>query len=96
MKEKGEIIFYESASDGARIEVMLNDETVWLTQGQIVELFKSSKANISEHIKHIFKSKELQPESTARNFRTVRNEGNRLINRDLEHYSLDMIISSWV
>ncbi len=93
MKEKGDIIFYESDSDNTRIEVMLNDDTVWLTQGQIVDLFQSSKANISEHIKHIFATGELGPDSTVRNFRTVRQEGNRLVNRDLEHYSLDMIIS---
>ena len=93
MKEKGDIFFYESDSGNTRIEVMLNDETVWLTQGQIVELFQSSRANISEHIKHIFESGELHSDSTIRNFRTVRQEGKRLINRDLEHYSLDMIIS---
>jgi prophage maintenance system killer protein len=93
MKEKGDIIFYEGGSGDARIEVKLEDETVWLSQNQIVELFQSSKANISEHIKHIFKSGELEPEGTVRKFRTVREEGKRLINRDLDHYSLDMIIS---
>jgi len=93
MKEKGEVIFYESGSGSTRIEVKLQDETVWLTQSQIVDLLQSSKANISEHIKHIFESGELQAESTVRNFRTARREGNRLINRDLEYYSLDMIIS---
>jgi virulence RhuM family protein len=93
MKGKGDIIFYESDAGNTRIEVMLNDDTVWLTQAQIVELFQSSKANISEHIKHIFESEELQANSTVRNFRTVRQEGKRLINRDLDHYSLDMIIS---
>jgi prophage maintenance system killer protein len=93
MKEKGEVIFYESDSGNARIEVMLNDDTVWLTQAQIVELFQSSKANISEHIKHIFDSGELHSDSTVRNFRTVRQEGKRMIDRDLEHYSLDLIIS---
>jgi prophage maintenance system killer protein len=93
MKEKGEIIFYQSESGSAQIEVKLEDETVWLTQSQIVELFQSSKANISEHIKHVFKSGELAEDLTVRKFRTVRQEGKRLVNRDLEHYSLDMIIS---
>ncbi|HEY4289307.1 MAG TPA: virulence protein RhuM/Fic/DOC family protein [Puia sp.] len=93
MEETGNIIFYQDGTDNAQIEVKLEDETVWLTQNQIVELFQSSKANISEHIKHIFKSGELPADSTVRKFRTVRQEGNRLINRDLEHYNLDLIIS---
>lgn len=93
MEETGNIVFYQDGTDDAQIEVKLEDETVWLTQNQIVELFQSSKANISEHIKHIFKSGELQADSTVRKFRTVRQEGNRLISRDLEHYNLDIIIS---
>lgn len=93
MKEGGDIVFYEPDSGNTRMEVRLDDDTVWLTRGQIVELFQSSKANISEHIKHIFRSGELYPDSTVRNFRTVQYEGNRLINRYLEHYNLDMIIS---
>lgn len=93
MKEKGEVIFYQAESGGIQIEVKLEDETVWLTQPQIVELFNSSKANISEHIKHIFGSGELQPDATVRKFRMVRQEGNRLINIDLEYYSLDVILS---
>jgi len=72
---------------------MLDQDTVWLTQAQIVALFESSKANISEHIKHIYRSGELDKEATVRNFRTVRQEGKRLINRELEHYSLDLILS---
>jgi prophage maintenance system killer protein len=93
MKEKGDVIFYQAESGNVQVEVKLEDETVWLTQSQIVELFNSSKANVSEHIKHIFESGELQPDSTVRKFRIVRQEGKRLINRELEYYSLDMIIS---
>ena len=93
MEETGNIIFYQDGTDNTQIEVKLEDETVWLTQNQIVELFQSSKANISEHIKQIFKLGELQSDSTVRNFRTVRQEGKRLVNRDLEYYNLDMIIS---
>ena len=93
MKEKGDVIFYESGSGNARIEVLLKDDTVWLTQSQIVELFESSKGNISEHIKNIFVSGELGPESTVRKFRTVQQEGKRMIDRYSEHYSLDMVIS---
>ncbi|HTI92538.1 MAG TPA: virulence protein RhuM/Fic/DOC family protein [Puia sp.] len=93
MEETGSIIIYQDDANNAQIEVKLEDETVWLTQNQIVELFQSSKANISEHIKHIFKLGELQSDSTVRNFRTVRQEGKRVVNRDLEYYNLDMIIS---
>ena len=93
MEKKGDILFYQAGKDSIQIEVRLEDETVWLTQSQIIDLFQSSKANISEHIKHIFQSGELEFESTVRNFRTVRQEGNRMVSRDLEYFSLDMIIS---
>jgi hypothetical protein len=72
MEETGNIFFYQDDTNNAQIEVKLEDETVWLTQGQIVKLFQSSKANISEHIKQIFRLGELQSDSTVRNFRTVR------------------------
>ena len=77
------------------IEVKLDVEydTVWLTQSQMVELFSSSKANISEHISNIFQQGELTPEATVRKFRTVRKEGNRQVARNIDHYNLDMIIS---
>ena len=93
MEGNGNIFFYQAESGNNQIEVKLEHDTVWLTQSQIIELFQSSRANISEHIKHIFNSGELKPDSTIRNFRIVRKEGNRLISRELEHYSLDMIIS---
>ena len=71
---KNEIILYQSAELLARIEVRVEEETVWLTQAQIVNLFVSSRANISEHVKHIFQTAELQKESTIRNIRTVQKE----------------------
>ena len=74
-----EIIIYQSEELNQQIEVRIDDETIWLTQAQIVELFGSSKANISEHIKHIFQTGELIQEATVRNFRTVRKEGNRTV-----------------
>jgi prophage maintenance system killer protein len=89
---RGEIFIYETA-DLPQIEVRLEDETIWLTQGQIVDVFASSKANVSEHIKHIYSSGELSREGTVRKFRTVAKEGNRMINRELEHYNLDIILS---
>lgn len=93
MPELNEIVVYQSDELSTRLEVRLEEETIWLTQQQIVELFDSSKANISEHIKHIFESGELKETATVRNFRTVRTEGNRKVSRELAHFSLDVIIS---
>lgn len=93
MNSQNEIVLYQPDSGSTHIDVLIEDETVWLTQQQIIELFESSKANISEHIKHIFGSGELEEEATVRNFRTVRKEGKRMVSRDLQHYSLDVIIS---
>ena len=87
-----EIVIYQP-DDTIRLEVRMDDETVWLTQAQMVTLFQSSKANISEHIKSIYNQKELDKESTVRFFRTVQKEGARSVSRTLEHYNLDMIIS---
>ena len=97
-KEKeNPIIIYKRENGEPGIEVRISDETVWLSQSQLVELFDSSKANISEHIKNIFIEKELQREATVRSFRTVQNEGNREVVRDVEYYNLDMIISlGWI
>lgn len=89
---QGEVIFYQP-DNTMRIEVRLEDETVWLTQQQMVTLFQSSKANVSEHIRNIYDQGELEQEATVRNFRTVRKEGNRMVNRTLTYYNLDTIIS---
>ena len=89
---QGEVIFYQP-DNTMRLEVRLEDETVWLTQQQMVSLFKSSKANVSEHIKNIYEQGELEQEATVRNFRTVRKEGDRMVNRTLTYYNLDAIIS---
>jgi len=90
---KDEIIIYQANEFSIRLEVRIKEETIWLTQLQIVSLFNSSKANISEHIKHIFQSGELEKLSTVRKFRTVQIEGNRSVSREITHYNLDMIIS---
>lgn len=87
-----EIVLYQP-DESTRLEVRLEDETVWLTQAQMIALFNSSKANISEHISNIYKQGELMQESTVRKFRTVRKEGNRMVSRELDFYNLDMIIS---
>src|SRR5690554_5131207 len=92
-KSNSEILLYQSEDGQIKIQVRLDDHTVWLTQADMVELFQSSKSNISEHIKHIFEEGELSPDSTVRRFRTVRTEGTRQVEREIEHYNLDVIIS---
>ena len=88
---QGELVIYQA--DDVKIEVVLNEDMVWLSQSQIVQLFQSSKANISEHIKSIYHHNELDKDSTIRNFRTVRIEGNREVLRNITYYNLDVIIS---
>ena len=85
-----EILFYQSVDGAPKISVRLENETVWLTQAQLVVLFESSKANVSEHIKHIFEEKELDGNAVVRNFRTTATDGKTY---NIEHYNLDMIIS---
>lgn len=91
--DKGQIIIYQTDDGKTNIDVLLEDETVWLTQRQLVELYQSSKANISEHIRNIYDEGELDQESTVRKFRTVQNEGGRTVSREMTYYNLDMIIS---
>jgi hypothetical protein len=88
-----EIIIYKGKDNDIKIDVKFDDETFWLSQAQLVELYQSSKANVSEHIKHIFEEGELTKETTVRKFRTVQKEGNRNVEREINHYNLDMIIS---
>ena len=90
---QGEIIIYQSESGDTKIDARFVDETVWLTQQQMAELFQSSRTNIVEHIQHIYDEGELDEESTCRKFRQVRMEGNRQVTRELPFYNLDMIIS---
>jgi hypothetical protein len=88
-----EILLYQNQQGDIKLDVTLIDETVWLTQAQLCELFQKSKATISEHIKHVFEEGELNHEATVRKFRTVQKEGQRSVERELEHYNLDVIIS---
>jgi hypothetical protein len=76
-----------------QLEVRVEDETVWLTQSQMVELFSSTKQNISLYIGNIFKENELQPGSTVKEYLTVQKEGNRTVKRKISIYNLDVIIS---
>ena len=83
----GEILIYQNQEGNIKIDVRLEEETVWLTQSQICELFQKSKATISEHIKNVFEEGELNSSSTVRKFRTVQMEGTRSVERELEYYN---------
>lgn len=92
-ENKGEVLIYQSEDGLTHIDVKMEDETVWLTQQQMAELFQTSRTNVVEHIKHIYEENELNEISTCRNFRQVRREGSRNVNRNIPYYNLDMIIS---
>ena len=90
---KGNIIIYQSGDGINKIDVRLEDENVWLSQQQMAELYQSSRTNVVEHIKNIYEEGELDKNRTCRNFRQVRLEGNREVQREIPFYNLDMIIS---
>ena len=92
-KIHGEVVIYIADDGNTRIDVNIIDETVWLSQQQMAELFKTSRTNIVEHISNIYDEGELDKNSTCRDFRQVRKEGNRNVSRDIPFYNLDMIIS---
>ena len=91
--DAGQVLIYQSESGQTRLEVRLVEETVWLTQAQMAELFQTSADNISLHLKNIFEDKELEEAATAEDFSVVRLEGGRQVRRNLKHYNLDAIIS---
>ena len=90
--KKGEIVIYQS-KDGPKLDVRLEKETVWLTQKQMALLFDKGIPTINEHIKNIYKEGELEEKSTIRKFRIVQEEGGRQVERDIDFYNLDVIIS---
>lgn len=90
MKNESEILIYQNPDGAIRLDVRLEDETVWLTQAHLCELFQKSKATISEHIKHVFEEGELLEEAVVRNFRTTAADGKSY---DVRYYNLDVIIS---
>ena len=92
-QSQGEIVIYQAEDGITKVECRFVDETVWLTQQQMAELFHTSRSNIVEHIGHIYEEGELDEVSTCRKFRQVRMEGNRQVTRELPFYNLDMIIS---
>ncbi|MEW6595761.1 MAG: virulence RhuM family protein [Thermodesulfobacteriota bacterium] len=90
---EGEVLIYQTEDGKLKLDVRLENETVWLTQQLIAELFQTTVPNISMHIRNIFTEGELTPEATVKKFLTVRREGSREVSRELEYYNLDMIIS---
>lgn len=92
-KSHGEVVIYTTDEGNTKIDVRFIDDTVWLSQQQMAELFKTSRTNILEHIGNIYDEGELDKNSTCREFRQVRKEGNRNVSRGILFYNLDMIIS---
>ncbi|MDI9392752.1 MAG: virulence RhuM family protein [Synergistota bacterium] len=90
---KGEILVYRTEDGRVKLDVRLENETLWLTQQLMADLFQTTKQNISLHIKSVIEEGELLPEATVKKYLTVRQEGNRQVQRELEYYNLDMIIS---
>ena len=90
---KGNLLLYQTEDGQTKIEVTLANDTVWLTADQMAELFQRNKSTISRHIKNVFESGELKPDSTVAFFATVQNEGTRRVERNIAYYNLDMIIS---
>ncbi len=93
MSETKDIIIYQTAEGETQLEVNLQEETVWLTQEQLSLLFNKDIRTVSEHIINIYKEGELEKKPTIRKFRIVRQEGNRQVKRNIQHYNLDVIIS---
>lgn len=90
---KSNILIYQHENGNIKVDVRFEDESLWLSQAQICEVFGKAKSTISEHIKAIFQEGELKVASTVRNYRTVQMEGNREVSRDVDFYNLDMIIA---
>ncbi len=93
MDKENKIILYQDDNEITRVAVRFADEDVWLTQNQLAEIYDTTKQNISQHIENILKDGELDAERTVKDFLTVRQEGNRQVQRSIVHYNLDMIIA---
>lgn len=93
MKKQNQIEIYKANDGTTQINVQFEEDTVWLTQDQMATLFGKARSTITEHILNVFSEKELEQKATSRKYRQVRKEGNRTVERELEHYNLDVIIS---
>ena len=89
----GQMLIYQTEDGRLKVEARLNDETLWLTQPQMAELFQTSQQNVSQHLQNIFEEGELQREATHKDLLLVRQEGARQVSRKVDHYSLDAILS---
>lgn len=89
----GSFLVYQSEDGQTKLDVRLEERTVWLNQRQLGELYGKAKGTISEHIRNIFADRELEPGATVRKFRTVQSEGGREVAREVEHYNLDMVLA---
>ena len=92
-KRHGEMLVYQTEDGLTKIDVNMQNETVWLSLDQMADLFQRDKSTISRHIKNIFDEGELDRNSTVAKFATVQNEGNRQVERAIDYYNLDVIIS---
>ena len=90
MEENNKVLIYTDSNGLTKIDVKLEENTLWLTQAQMCDLYQTSKSNVSEHIKHIFEEGELQEDAVVRKFRTTAADGK---NYEVIYYNLDMIIS---
>ena len=93
MHSNNQIVIYQSEDGQTQVDVRLENETVWLTQAQMVELFQTTKQNVSLHVGNVFKEGELEDKSTVKEYLTVQNEGERKVSRKVKYYNLDVIIS---
>ena len=87
------IVIYQAEDGKTQLDVKLENETVWLTQAQMTELFQTTKQNISLHINNIFEEGELNSKATVKEYLTVQHEGKRTVRRKVKYYDLDVIIS---
>ena len=89
----GEIVLFQTEDGRTRLQVRLEEETVWLSQAQMAELFQTTKQNVSLHIQNIYEENELRQDRTVKQYLTVQSEGGREVKRNIEFYNLDVIIS---
>ena len=88
LENTGKILIYQNEKGDTRIDVYFEEDTIWMTQKAMCELYQVAKSSVSEHISNIFKDSELEPEATVRKFRTVQIEGTRQVTRKRDYYNL--------
>jgi hypothetical protein len=91
--DPGEFLLYQTEDGNTRIEVRMEGQTVWLSLNQMADLFQSTKQNVSQHIQSVYEEGELNREATVKQYLTVQTEGSRRVQRHIEHYNLDVVIS---